>query len=75
MLDTLDEKKKFGPATRLSKVFPEELPEETIPLIVRPPLTGPSASASASGLKRDFDTALLDAITTLDRKLDGRTPL
>ncbi|KAF9580333.1 hypothetical protein BGW38_003059, partial [Lunasporangiospora selenospora] len=34
------DKKKLGPATRLSKVFPEELPEETIHIIVqRPPPT------------------------------------
>ncbi|KAG0250392.1 hypothetical protein DFQ27_009421 [Actinomortierella ambigua] len=33
-----DEKKKLGPATRLSRVFPEELPEETVHIIVqRPP--------------------------------------
>ncbi|KAF9209162.1 hypothetical protein BGZ59_010242 [Podila verticillata] len=32
------DKKKLGPATRLSKVFPEELPEETVHIIVqRPP--------------------------------------
>ncbi|KAF9313348.1 hypothetical protein BG006_004179, partial [Podila minutissima] len=32
-------KKKLGLATRLSKVFPEELPEETVHIIVqRPPL-------------------------------------
>ncbi|KAF9276351.1 hypothetical protein BGZ74_003672, partial [Mortierella antarctica] len=32
------DKKKLGPATRLSKVFPAELPEETVHIIVqRPP--------------------------------------
>ncbi|KAF9951961.1 hypothetical protein BGZ70_000791 [Mortierella alpina] len=32
------DKKKLGPATRLSKVFPEELPEETVHIIIqRPP--------------------------------------
>ncbi|KAF9271241.1 hypothetical protein BGZ74_006306, partial [Mortierella antarctica] len=32
------DKKKLGPATRLSKVFPEDLPEETVHIIVqRPP--------------------------------------
>ncbi|KAG0195405.1 hypothetical protein BGX33_003418, partial [Mortierella sp. NVP41] len=40
LLDNVNDKdkKKLGPATRLSKVFPEELPEETIHIIVqRPP--------------------------------------
>ncbi|KAG0247900.1 hypothetical protein BGZ95_008357, partial [Linnemannia exigua] len=32
------DRKKLGPATRLSKVFPEELPEETVHVIIqRPP--------------------------------------
>ncbi|KAF9311595.1 hypothetical protein BG003_007208 [Podila horticola] len=32
------DKKKLRPATRLSKVFPEELPEETVHIVVqRPP--------------------------------------
>ncbi|KAF9555551.1 hypothetical protein EC968_008844 [Mortierella alpina] len=32
------ERKKLGPATRLSKVFPDDLPEETVHIIVqRPP--------------------------------------
>ncbi|KAI8356292.1 hypothetical protein B0O80DRAFT_23919 [Mortierella sp. GBAus27b] len=38
LLDSLDERKKLGPATRLSKVFPEEPPEETIHIIVQRPL-------------------------------------
>ncbi|KAG0014800.1 hypothetical protein BGZ81_000252 [Podila clonocystis] len=34
-----EDKKKLGPATRLSKVFPEDLPDETVLIIVhRPPL-------------------------------------
>ncbi|KAF8924384.1 hypothetical protein BGZ58_001838, partial [Dissophora ornata] len=37
MLETLDEKKKLGPATRLSKVFSEDLPEETIHILVQRP--------------------------------------
>ncbi|KAF9991671.1 hypothetical protein BGZ79_004151 [Entomortierella chlamydospora] len=38
LLDDLNGKKKLGPATRISKVFPGELPEETIHVIVqRPP--------------------------------------
>ncbi|KAG0195537.1 hypothetical protein BGX28_001181, partial [Mortierella sp. GBA30] len=39
LLSTLPEdKRKLGPAMRLSKMFPEELPEETIHIIVqRPP--------------------------------------
>lgn len=43
LLDNVDDKvkKKLGPATRLSKVFPEDLPEETIQVIVqRPPPQG-----------------------------------
>ncbi|KAF9398197.1 hypothetical protein BGZ94_006079, partial [Podila epigama] len=33
-----NERKKLGPATRISKVFPEDLPEETVHIIVqRPP--------------------------------------
>ncbi|KAF8905174.1 hypothetical protein BGZ58_006417, partial [Dissophora ornata] len=36
-IDTKD-KKKLGPATRLSKVFPGDMPEETVNIIVqRPP--------------------------------------
>ncbi|KAF9307968.1 hypothetical protein BG003_011803, partial [Podila horticola] len=31
------DKKKLGPATRLSKVFPEELPEKTVHIIVQRP--------------------------------------
>ncbi|KAG0271276.1 hypothetical protein BGZ96_005894, partial [Linnemannia gamsii] len=32
------DKKKLGPATRLSKVYPEDIPEETVHIIVqRPP--------------------------------------
>ncbi|KAG0369128.1 hypothetical protein BGZ54_000242 [Gamsiella multidivaricata] len=41
LLDNVEknDKKKLGPATRLHKVFPEDLPEETIHIIVqRPPL-------------------------------------
>ncbi|KAG0206982.1 hypothetical protein BGX31_002636, partial [Mortierella sp. GBA43] len=38
LLDSLDEKKKLGPATRLSKAFPEEPPEEIVHIILqRPP--------------------------------------
>ncbi|KAF9555837.1 hypothetical protein BGW38_009219, partial [Lunasporangiospora selenospora] len=37
-LDSLIETKKLGPATRLSRVFPDDLPEETVHIIVqRPP--------------------------------------
>ncbi|KAF9272527.1 hypothetical protein BGZ68_002332, partial [Mortierella alpina] len=36
------ERKKLGPATRLSRVFPEDLPEETVHIIVqRPPVQAP----------------------------------
>ena len=34
------DKKKLGPTTRLSKVFPEELPEDTVHIIVQRPQTG-----------------------------------
>jgi hypothetical protein len=40
LLDSLDEKKKLGSATRLSKVFPEEPPEETVHIIVQRPPQG-----------------------------------
>ncbi|KAI8345006.1 hypothetical protein B0O80DRAFT_29769 [Mortierella sp. GBAus27b] len=40
LLDSLDEKKKLRPATRISKVFTEELPEETVHIIVQPPPSG-----------------------------------
>ncbi|KAG0327580.1 hypothetical protein BG000_000894, partial [Podila horticola] len=44
------DKKKLGPATRLSKVFPEELPEETIHIIVqRPPPGNADALYPSSG--------------------------
>ncbi|KAK3840985.1 MAG: hypothetical protein J3R72DRAFT_161334 [Linnemannia gamsii] len=36
----VDDRKKLGPATRLSKVFPEDLPEETVHVIVQRPLPG-----------------------------------
>ncbi|KAF9203681.1 hypothetical protein BGZ59_001488 [Podila verticillata] len=43
------DKKKLGPATRLSKVFPEELPEETVHIIVqRPPPVHTPIPARAS---------------------------
>ncbi|KAG0364681.1 hypothetical protein BGX24_004493 [Mortierella sp. AD032] len=42
-LNSFDEKKKLGPATRLSKVFPEDLPEETLHIFVRRPLLPQSA--------------------------------
>ncbi|KAG0080939.1 hypothetical protein BGZ92_000406 [Podila epicladia] len=38
-------KKKLGPATRLSKVFPEELPEETVHILVQRPPRAPITSA------------------------------
>jgi hypothetical protein len=38
VLNSFDEKKKLGPATRLSRVFPEDPPEETIHIIVQRPL-------------------------------------
>ncbi|KAF9168327.1 hypothetical protein DFQ26_009546 [Actinomortierella ambigua] len=38
---TSDHKKKLGPLTRLSKVFSEELPEETINIIVQRPRPAP----------------------------------
>ncbi|KAG9071583.1 hypothetical protein KI688_005796 [Linnemannia hyalina] len=38
VLNSFDEKKKLGPANRLSKVFPEDPPEETIHIIVQHPL-------------------------------------
>ncbi|KAG0285650.1 hypothetical protein BGZ97_007715, partial [Linnemannia gamsii] len=39
LLDSVN-KKKLGPATRISKVFTEELPEETIQIIVKRPPQG-----------------------------------
>ncbi|KAI8361002.1 hypothetical protein B0O80DRAFT_422126 [Mortierella sp. GBAus27b] len=56
LLDRLNEKKKLGPATRISKVFTEELPEETVHIVVqRPPqvrapvLSGSRPSTPLSG--------------------------
>ncbi|KAF9981364.1 hypothetical protein BGZ75_007369 [Mortierella antarctica] len=40
LLGAIDDKKKLGPATRLSKLFPAELPEETIHILVQRPLPG-----------------------------------
>ncbi|KAF9581687.1 hypothetical protein BGW38_001202, partial [Lunasporangiospora selenospora] len=37
LLGSLDEKKKLSPATRLSKLFAEESPEDTINIIVQRP--------------------------------------
>ncbi|KAG0359964.1 hypothetical protein BGX24_005663, partial [Mortierella sp. AD032] len=43
------ERKKLGPATRLSKVFPEDLPEETVHVIIqRPPSVPALVPARAS---------------------------
>ncbi|KAF9079299.1 hypothetical protein BGX23_004440, partial [Mortierella sp. AD031] len=64
-LSSFDEKKKLGPATRLSKVFPEDLPEETVHIIVqRPPqvhapipvhLSDESRPASPTDIRADLD--------------------
>ncbi|KAK3805409.1 MAG: hypothetical protein J3R72DRAFT_352700, partial [Linnemannia gamsii] len=41
LLDNVaDKDNKLGPATRLSKVFPEDLPEETVHIIVQRPPQG-----------------------------------
>ncbi|KAG0374252.1 hypothetical protein BGX24_010637 [Mortierella sp. AD032] len=48
------DRKKLGPATRLSKVFPEDLPDETVHLIVQPPLQQ-SGPASPKNLRADLD--------------------
>ncbi|KAF9216903.1 hypothetical protein BGZ59_007536 [Podila verticillata] len=50
LLNTVtSDKKTLGPATRLSKVFPEELPEETVHIIVqRPPQVHTPIPARAS---------------------------
>ncbi|KAG0277250.1 hypothetical protein BGZ95_006256 [Linnemannia exigua] len=42
-MDVTIDKKILGPATRLLKVFPEELPEETVPVFVLqlPPVHAP----------------------------------
>ncbi|KAF9274677.1 hypothetical protein BGZ68_000438 [Mortierella alpina] len=37
LLGAINDKKKLGPATRLSKLFPEEMPEETIHIFVQRP--------------------------------------
>ncbi|KAF8941256.1 hypothetical protein BGZ58_000541 [Dissophora ornata] len=44
VLDSVDQKKKLGLAIRFSKVFPDEMPEETIHVIVQLPQPGRSAS-------------------------------
>ncbi|KAI8349234.1 hypothetical protein B0O80DRAFT_165799 [Mortierella sp. GBAus27b] len=45
LLDRLNEKKKLGPATRISKVFTEELPEETVHIVVQRPPRGTDVSS------------------------------
>ncbi|KAG0202026.1 hypothetical protein BGX33_009960 [Mortierella sp. NVP41] len=42
------DKKKLGPATRLSKVFPEDLPDESIHIIVQRPLSATDMSTIAA---------------------------
>ncbi|KAG0277030.1 hypothetical protein BGZ95_006653 [Linnemannia exigua] len=46
------EKKKLGPATLLSKVFPEELPEETVHVIVQRPALGTALRPSMMSMSR-----------------------
>ncbi|KAI8344986.1 hypothetical protein B0O80DRAFT_492022 [Mortierella sp. GBAus27b] len=59
LLDSLDEKKKLRPATRISKVFTEELPEETVHIIVQPPPSVPlQPPGSPSIAKKAFNTLL-----------------
>ncbi|KAF9979639.1 hypothetical protein BGZ65_006235 [Modicella reniformis] len=66
--------KKLGPATRLSKVFPEELPEETIHIIVQrppqgleviPPFTGIEAAPLSSDLEKKMLTQLTDDVESM----------
>ncbi|KAG0259089.1 hypothetical protein BGZ95_004795 [Linnemannia exigua] len=48
------ERKKLGPATRLSKVFPEDLPEDTVHVIIqRPPSVPAHVPAPLSGYLSD----------------------
>ncbi|KAF9946559.1 hypothetical protein BGZ72_000228 [Mortierella alpina] len=48
LLDSLDEKKKLGPATRLSKVFPEDFSEETIHILVQRTPPAPAEDITAA---------------------------
>ncbi|KAI8357233.1 hypothetical protein B0O80DRAFT_309545 [Mortierella sp. GBAus27b] len=68
LLDRLNEKKKLGPATRISKVFTEELPEETVHIVVqRPPqvhapvLSGSRPSTPLSGKCSCFMRVMLSS--------------
>ncbi|KAF8941474.1 hypothetical protein BGZ58_008749, partial [Dissophora ornata] len=73
LLDSLKEteKKKLGPATRLSKVFPEEQPEETIHIIVqRPAAAAPARAASPLSLSPSISREPGFENTVL-HKLDG----
>ncbi|KAK5829403.1 hypothetical protein F5H01DRAFT_330146 [Linnemannia elongata] len=78
------DKKKLGPATRVSKVFPEDLPEETVHLIVQRPLAAPKRkydedAGSSSKRKRHDMYTLKDAIEaaglTEKAVVDGRSDL
>ncbi|KAG0019479.1 hypothetical protein BGZ81_009700 [Podila clonocystis] len=52
LLETVPEKKKLGPVTYLSKVFPEELPEKTIHILVQrpPPVHAPIPAHTSTHL-------------------------
>ncbi|KAF9900515.1 hypothetical protein EC991_007219 [Linnemannia zychae] len=61
------DKKKLGPATRLSKVFPAELPEETIHFIVqRPPQGREPEPETSQKLPK-----ILDAISVSETRILG----
>jgi hypothetical protein len=55
LLDRLNEKKKLGPATRISKVFTEELPEETVHIMVQRPPQGNATHCSMQAFQRTLD--------------------
>ncbi|KAF9167590.1 hypothetical protein DFQ26_003933 [Actinomortierella ambigua] len=66
-----DHKKKLNPLTRLTKVFPEELPEETIHIIVqRPPLGDPHTDIKM--ITDEFFAPGSDVTMFLDRFVRGQ---
>ncbi|KAK3829154.1 MAG: hypothetical protein J3Q66DRAFT_383736 [Benniella sp.] len=62
LLDSLDEKKKLGSVTRLSKVFLEELPEEMVLILVQRPSQGQDSEVAA--LRKQLSDMAASSIST-----------
>ncbi|KAF9536712.1 hypothetical protein EC957_009923 [Mortierella hygrophila] len=68
--DVPSDKNRLGPATRLSKVFPEELPKETVHIIVQRPTPG-NLKADIKRITDKFFAPGSDATDFLDSFVRG----